>query len=203
VDLTAAAAFVAAGLSLVNVGITARLARRGQREQWRRAEERPLVARCLTLSEDISKEWWDASVAKQDADPDTNSFSMDPHWKKGFGLWRDLRYEVNQLDLLASSSVRQAARDLVEAHAKERSRLLNRLPGQDDFEDRYKAHLKFEELQDALGERTRIDLGLAPRMRVQPRSLLGMLLAAGMEREDAAPPRSLLGKLLAGNRPYR
>lgn len=39
-DPTAVAAFVAAGLSLVNIGVTSRLASRGQREQWRRTEER-------------------------------------------------------------------------------------------------------------------------------------------------------------------
>jgi hypothetical protein len=128
---------------------------------------------------------------------------MDPHWKKGFELWRDLRYEVAQLDLLASSSVRQTAHDLVKAHQKERSRLLDRPPGQGDYEGRYSAQLKIEGLQDTLLERTRVDFGLAPRMRVPPRSLLGKILAAGMDRGEATPPRSLLGKLLAGNRPYR
>ena len=65
VDLAAVAAFTAAGLSLVNVAISARLASRGAREQWRRDQERPIVARCLTLSDDALGEWWDDSVAKQ------------------------------------------------------------------------------------------------------------------------------------------
>jgi hypothetical protein len=39
-DLNAVAAFVGAGLSFVDVGVSARLAGRGQQEQWRRAEER-------------------------------------------------------------------------------------------------------------------------------------------------------------------
>ena len=69
-DLAAVAAFTAAGLSLVNIGLSARLASRGQREQWRREQERPIVARCLTLSADALSEWWDASVAKQDAEAD-------------------------------------------------------------------------------------------------------------------------------------
>jgi len=52
VDLTAAAAFTAAALSLVNVAISYRLTSRGHREQWRRDEARPIVARMLKLSAD-------------------------------------------------------------------------------------------------------------------------------------------------------
>ena len=64
VDLTAVAAFTAAGLSLVNVAISARMASRGHREQWRREQERPIVARCLTLSADARHEWRNAWVAR-------------------------------------------------------------------------------------------------------------------------------------------
>ena len=73
------AAFTAAGLSLVNVAISARLVSRGQREQWRRDQERPIVARCITLSGDALSEWSDASVAKQRADADAPRTSVDPH----------------------------------------------------------------------------------------------------------------------------
>ena len=124
VDLTAVAAFTAAGLSLANVAISARLASRGQREQWRRDQERPVVARCLTLSDDALSEWWDASVAKQDAEADAPLTRMDSHWDKGRQLLHDLRYEVAQLDLLASRTLRQVAQDLVSAHESETSRLL-------------------------------------------------------------------------------
>jgi hypothetical protein len=121
VDLAAAAAFTAARLSLVNVAISARLTSRGHREQWRR-EERPIVARCLTFSADALSEWWDASVAKQDADSPRTW--VDPDWHKGRQLLHDLRFETAQLDLLASRTVRQAARGLEMAHDKELTRLL-------------------------------------------------------------------------------
>jgi hypothetical protein len=52
-----AAAFTAAFLSLVNVAYSARLTSRGTREQWRRDQERPIVARCITLSSDAVKAW--------------------------------------------------------------------------------------------------------------------------------------------------
>jgi hypothetical protein len=107
------AAFTAAALSLVNVAISARLVSRGQREQWRRDQERPVVARCLTLSDDALSEWWDASLAKQDADADAPLTKMDQHWRKGGQLLHDLRYEVAQLDLLASRAVRQVAATLL------------------------------------------------------------------------------------------
>jgi hypothetical protein len=82
VDLTAVAAFTAAALSLVNVVISYRLTSRGHREQSRRDQERPIVARSLTLSADALGEWWDASVAKQDMAVGASAGS-EPHWEKG------------------------------------------------------------------------------------------------------------------------
>lgn len=175
VDLAAAAAFTAAGLSLINVAISARLTSRGHREQWRREQERPIVARCLTLSADALSEWWDASVAKQDADADSPRTWVDAHWRKGRQLLHDLRFEIAQLDLLASRTVRQAARDLEMAHEKEVSRLLAAKPGQDGYEGRQAARVKLQELQSALLEGARTDLGLG--LQAPPRSLLGKLLA--------------------------
>lgn len=175
-DLAAVAAFVAAGLSLVNVAISARLASRGQREQWRRDQERPIVARCLSLSADASSEWWDTSVEKQDADVGTSRTLVDPHWDKGHQLLHDLFYEVAQLDLLASPPVRQVARDLFQAHEKEEFRLaLQVKPGQDDSEGRVAVQVKIQELQSILVEKVRADLGLG--LPVPPRSLLGKILA--------------------------
>jgi hypothetical protein len=177
VDLAAAAAFTAAGLSLVNVAISARLTSRGHREQWRREQERPIVARCLTVSADALSEWWDASVAKQDADADSPGTWVDPHWDTGRQLLRDLRFEIAQLDLLASRTVRQAASALEMAHDKERRRLLLQArPGQGDYEGRRTARVKIKELQSALLEGARTDLGLGLGMQVPPRSLLARLL---------------------------
>lgn len=170
---TTAAAFLAAGFSLLNIGVTARLASRGQREQWRRDEERPIVACCLTISEDAGREWWDASVAQEGADVE----KIRPNWEKGRELLHDLRLAVAQLDLLASGPVRQIAGDLVKAHEQEDRRLLvlgKSIPP--DFDGRRAAQVKIEELQAALVAETRTDLGLGPGR--PNKSLLGKLLAA-------------------------
>ena len=79
-----------------------------------------MVARCLTLAADALSEWWDASVAKQDADASAPRSRMDAHWEKGREYLDQLRFEVAQLDLLASAPVRQAAGDLLKAHQRER-----------------------------------------------------------------------------------
>lgn len=115
-------------------------------------------------------------MAKQRADADARRTSVDSHWDKGVQLMHDLRYEVAQLDLLASRTVRQVARDLVAAHETEMERLvLTAEPGQSDSEGRRATQVKIEGLQSALVERARTDLGLG--LRVPPRSLLGQLLA--------------------------
>ncbi|HEX3966079.1 MAG TPA: hypothetical protein VHZ03_57120 [Trebonia sp.] len=139
-------------------------------------QERPVVARCLTLSANAAGEWWDASVAKQEADASPPRSQMGPHWEKGLKVLDELRFEVAQLDLLASGPVRQAAGHLIEAHQSERGRLiLKARPGQGDFPGRRAAQVKFEELHKVLVERARADLGLG--LPAQPRSLLDKLLA--------------------------
>jgi hypothetical protein len=190
VDLTAVAAFTAAALSLVNVVLSYRLTRRGHREQWRREQERPIVARCLTLSDQASLEWRHVSEAKQDmneSDAWAGSNAQE-QWRKGAQLIVDLRFEVAQLDLLASRPVRQAAGELVRAHAMEAARLRDderlaapikeaaRRSGQDDSEGRRASQVRIGELQSALVEVTRADLGLGPGFQVPPRSLLAQLL---------------------------
>ena len=80
------------------------------------------------------------------------------------------------MDLLASPTVRQVARDLFQAHEKEDFRLaLQVKPGQDDSEGRVAAQAKIQELQSSLVEKVRADLGLG--LPVPPRSLLGKILA--------------------------
>jgi hypothetical protein len=179
VNLTAAAAFTAAVLSLVNVAATYHLARRGHRENWRREQERPIVARCLTLSAEARGKWWDASVAKQDmsaGDAWAGSKGLQ-HIEECLQLVLDLRYEVAQLDLLASRPVRQAAGELVAAHEKEGLRLVVTKRGQEDYPPRQANYDKLGKLQGAFVERTRTDLGLGPSLPVPPRSLLGKILA--------------------------
>jgi hypothetical protein len=115
-------------------------------------------------------------VAKQDAESDAPLTRMDSHWDKGRQLLHDLRYEVAQLDLLASRTLRQIAQDLVSAHESETSRLLLLAkPGQDDYEGRQANQVKIKELQSSLVKSTRTDLGLD--LPMAPRSLVGKLLA--------------------------
>ena len=49
-------------------------------------------------------------------------------------------------------------------------------PGRDDYEGRRATQVKIEELQGALVERARTDLGLDLALRVPPGSLLGQML---------------------------
>ena len=91
-------------------------------------------------------------MAKQDADTDSPETWVDPHWDTGRQLLRDLRFEIVQLDLLASRTVHHA-RLLEMAHDKERRRLLLLVrPGQDGYEGRQTARVKIKELQSALLE---------------------------------------------------
>ena len=166
----AVASCLAVAVSLVNVGMTSR----SQREQWRRNEERPIVARCLTLSEDALREWEKAPEAKQDPslDPDPwRTFQEDPKWEKGRQLMEDLRYEAAKLDLLAGSAVRRLTHGLLMTHTNEVFRLLRAKPGQDESS----ARTRVQEFHSALVEAARQDLGLG--LAVPNRSLLGMLIA--------------------------
>jgi hypothetical protein len=174
-DLAATAAFVAAGLSLVNVGITAKLTSRGQREQWQREQEQPIVARCLTLSQEASHEWFEASTARVHRSPG-DALMDNANWKEGRKLLHDLRYEVARLDLLASSPVRRVASDLVEAHVQESNRLGVTTPRPDEAKAREASQDLIAQLQAALVDGARADLGLGPAK--PSKSLLGMLLAA-------------------------
>jgi hypothetical protein len=191
-DLAVVAAFTAAGLSLVNVVITTRMARRGQREQWRREQERPIVARCLTLSRTARDEWGAAAVAKRDMNADDPWLGSvaDQHRKKGVQLMRDLQYEVAQLDLLASRAVRQAAWRLVRTHEEPMVGLLGKA-GEDNYQVRMASDFETMDMEAKLVELTRVDLGLRSVSTLSaphPRSLLGKLLA----REEN---NSLLGRL--------
>jgi hypothetical protein len=186
VDLTAAAAFTAAALSFVSVVVsvvlTYRLTSRGHREQWLREQERPIVARILTLSAEARDEWWDISVARQrmDTTPWVGSETQQK-MTKDLQLLHDLRYEVAQLDLLASRPVREAARELVMAHDKEALRLVLTTLGEDDSEDRRDSQVKIKALEEGLVERTRADLGLGPGLQVPPNSLRAKFLGRSQQ----------------------
>ena len=178
-NLTTVAAFTAAALSLVNVAISYSLARRGHREQWRREQERPIVARCLALSDEVRSEWWESSLAQEDRVsgqlPDDSKARQ--HSQKGRQLMPNLRFEVAQLDLLASSAVRQAADELMSEHRK--AGMLSLLKGSGDHQGRDMQHKMLGQLQLKLIDATRADLGLGPSGSLPtpvPGSLLGKLL---------------------------
>jgi hypothetical protein len=128
VDLVAAAAFTAAALSLVNVGIRAWLNSRGHLEQWRRDVERPIVAQIITLSGDALDAWQDASSARQEwitsvhADPDRQHEDIGARdraaerWAVGSGAYDKLRFEMAQLDLVAGPPLRDTAGALLQRH---------------------------------------------------------------------------------------
>jgi hypothetical protein len=125
-NIAAIAACVAAGVSLVNVAVTARLARRGQREQWRRDEERPIVARMLKLSDDALAAWqvaateksrWIDALRSDDHDAqEERRASMKASWDAGSEKFDQLRLQQAELDLMAGERLRRTASDLVRKH---------------------------------------------------------------------------------------
>jgi hypothetical protein len=105
---------------------------------------------------------------------------------------RDLRYEVAQLDLLASRAVRRVAGALVTAHQHEALRLIAGKPGEDDYPARRDGQVKITDLELALIETTRTDLGL-DRFEAPPGSLLGRMLAPRMTAPAARPTQDQPG----------
>ncbi len=96
VNWATAAAFTAAYLSLVNVAYSYDLNRRGHREQWRREQERPIVARGLTISAGALGAWWKTSVALDEMKAgDRWEASASESWAKGSALVQELRFEVD------------------------------------------------------------------------------------------------------------
>lgn len=112
------AAFAAAGISLLNVFVTSRLTQRGQREQWKRETERPIVANLLTVSQSCLDYWSEAAELKE-----AWARSREPGAPPGGELWdkmlkasaeawashEKLRLLVAELDLVAGVDVRRAA----------------------------------------------------------------------------------------------
>jgi hypothetical protein len=193
VDLAAVAAFTAAGLSLVNVAISYRLTSRGQREQWRRDQERPIVAWVLTLSADALAQWEQAGQARRDwidsrrADPDRaheDTQARDEarvHWGAGSEAYEKLRFEVAQLDLIAGHQLRDVANKLVGEHESARQWLRPASGADDWFQLLTEQNNKIIRLHTELVEKTRADLGLASSLTVPPHSLLAKILRRDQE----------------------
>jgi hypothetical protein len=182
-----AAAFTAAFLSLVNVAYSARLTSRGTREQWRRDQERPIVARCITLSSDAVKAWHATTQAWRQMTPgkDWHDSEAHEHWRKGNQTTSDLAFEVAQLDLLASRPVREAADQLLHTHQVEAYRLADNIDNQETPPVRGPDYTYIREAREQLIDTARADLGLAPLIasRKPRRSLIGKLLALGRDPE--------------------
>src|SRR5215469_1824880 len=166
VNSTATAAFAAAGLSFVNVAVSARLARTGSREQWRREQEQPVVAKILTISEDAVRVWEKAAEAERVWSRErTVGRNM---WLKEFAdylhksddLYEALRYEVAQLDLLAGSKVRRTASRLESAHYFARLHRPGSAPGWSDRPFGQEDVRKIRQLQTWLIEETRADFAI-------------------------------------------
>jgi hypothetical protein len=187
-DLAAGAAITAAVLSLIGIILNVRSVSRAQREQWRREQERPVVARCLLLSSDAHNRWadvaaTDVAIATGDPKKVRERFEqlMDKRtqdFEKGLQLTHELRYEVAQLDLLASTEVRRAAADLVNAHDRVSMRVATKHDGLELLEHAG----EIVQLQAALVERARADLGLSSEQLEMPRGLTGRLAAARTRR---------------------
>jgi hypothetical protein len=137
-DVAAVAAFTAAGLSLVNVGISARLARQGRLDQWRRDTELPIVAKVLTLSEECQTSWSNTARAKRLLASDTpgddvaNRNAATQAWEAGCSSLERLRFEIAQLDLMAGATLRSAVKALAVPH-ESLARFLRPTSGLGDF----------------------------------------------------------------------
>jgi hypothetical protein len=175
VDLVAAAAFTAAALSLVNVGLSAWLNSRGHLEQWRRDVERPIVAQIITLSGDALNAWQDATLARQEwitsvnADPGRQHEDIGARdraaerWAVGSSAYDKLRFETAQLDLVAGPPLRDTARALLRQHESMRHYIRLASGASDWFERVTELNNEIVALQGELVVKTRADLGLDRR----------------------------------------
>jgi hypothetical protein len=110
---------------LLNIYLTSRLAGKSQREQWRRDQERPIVARMITLSQDALAQWHQAARArwayldavKEAHDRGTITGGPDDRaCAAGSERYENLRADVAELDLIAGQPVRDVAHQLVQIH---------------------------------------------------------------------------------------
>jgi hypothetical protein len=179
VDLTAAAAFTAAALSLVNVAVSARMTQRGQREQWRRDAERPIVARILTISSEALELWGDTARAKGQLIDELAAEPFAEHpvardaamqaWQSASAAHELLRFEVAQLDLIGGRRVRSAATALLTSH-ESANHWLRPAGGASDIDQLWMSESnKIVNLTAELVAATRADLGVGRHRTVWPR----------------------------------
>jgi hypothetical protein len=159
----------------VNVGVSARLTRATQLDQWRRDTERPIVAKLLTLSNEAAQAWdeaarlrwqWISSLTpdRSTSDEIAAGDAARVAWQEGCTLVDQLTFEVAQLDLIAGDQPREVARALLRPHKSLRHRL-RPASGADPDSDAEQAELaRLSKLADGLIAAARADLGVDGRV---------------------------------------
>lgn len=194
VDLTAVAAFTAAGLSLVNVAMTGRMTRRTELDRWRRDAERPVVVEVVAASRAARIHWA--------VDAEENLFGLGPRSperrEEDEARIEAVSQAVDDLYLVAGDEVRSAAYRLLAAHRQIEQSLLRV-----DLAHRTQENVeqvvaectftpeqirRFLVLEDGLRDAARRDIGIvdgSARRRVR-RLLRGGRSVSGRQR----PPRA-------------
>jgi hypothetical protein len=140
--IAAGAALLAAGVSLVGVGMTARLSKGSKREEWRRDYILPIVGDILTLQEETVRALYPNLIMRA---PRLEQISSEFN-----GMLGDMLTRVAALQLTASIAVYDAARGVLIGCEKE----IEGSPGKDHPE------YDFLTTRATLVDATRRDLGL-------------------------------------------
>jgi hypothetical protein len=178
------AAITAAAVSfvgvIVNIFWTYRLSSRARLEEWRRNEERPVIARMLTLSADALSKWWLAAYARrswldslsadqsQDNEDAAARREPDEDWRAGSELYDKLRFELAQLDLTAGPALRDVAGELVRVHESLRHWLRPASPRDNPISSVNSQNNKIIALHGELVDKARADLGLGSGTQPPP-----------------------------------
>src|SRR5262249_14696611 len=99
----------------------------GQKEQWRRETERPIIAALLTTSDGCLRAWDETAAYRQEwaqarQKAEVESIQKEAHDQmvkaaaEAWALHEKLRLIVAELDLIAGMDVRAAAEDLEKRH---------------------------------------------------------------------------------------
>lgn len=161
-DLAAIAAFTAAGLSLVTVGLTARLSSRSSHEQWRRAELRPMIARFVTTAGEMVDRCTEIATALERLDSIPESEQLTSAMREARQAVREahdrLDLQLAEIDLIASSSVGVAAHEI--AWILLEMRRANVHPPDDPVDEQRKRLNLYSATMADLVFQARVDLGI-------------------------------------------
>lgn len=158
---------------LVQIVLTYHLSSKAQLEQWRRAEERPIVARLVILSQEALVQWWTAAEVRQqwldslNAEHGHDRVSLarpepEPRddWGAGSKLFGKLRLETTQLELSAGEALRDVADRLLRAHESLNHWLRPASPSDDPIALVNEQNNMIIQMHAELIGRERADLGL-------------------------------------------